>query len=109
MAGTCAESLIIELFAELFSFCNDWIFAAANFQFVAIGIFKEECVVAGAVFGANFRTSQILSSDFPHQLGNWINLIPRCRPECDPRPVWLILSLLSDTQKIRRIVAADGR
>ena len=63
----CAGLVSAQLFAEAHSFRNDRIFPAANFQFVAVRIFKEKCVVAGAVTYADFRSFQSFPASFAHQ------------------------------------------
>jgi len=47
-------------------------FAAADFQFVAVGILKEKAIVSGAVIGADFRAFQILAADLAHEFCNSI-------------------------------------
>src|SRR4029077_7492612 len=60
---------------------NDWIFAAADFQFVAVGIFKEKAIVSGAVIDADFRAFQILAADLAHEFCNSIYSFAGVRPK----------------------------
>src|SRR5438105_9003257 len=101
MAGTCAGSLMAELFAEIFSFCNDWILPAADFQFVAVRVLKKEPVIAGTVIDANFWTFQILPADFARQLCDAVDFVSRIRPKRAARPVGLITSIFGEAKNIR--------
>src|SRR6266404_1487192 len=60
---------------------NDWIFAAADFQFVAVGVFKEKAIVSGAVIDADFRAFQILAAALAHEFCNSIYSFAGVRPE----------------------------
>src|SRR5207237_10865691 len=102
MAGTCTGSLINELFADSSSTRNDWLLAAADFQFVPVGIFKKESVVSRTVFGAHFRTFQILAADLTNQFRNLVYSVTRVGPERNSRSVWLMMSVFSETKKLRR-------
>src|SRR6266699_3229110 len=106
IAGTCAGSLITQLFAEVRSFRNDRTFPAANFQFVAVGIFEEKCVVARTVIDTDFRPLQIFAADFSHAFGNFIHLLTRVGPECDACVVWPVISILRKSKKFRGLVAS---
>src|SRR6266852_5514528 len=92
---------MVELLGEVFSFCNDRIFAAADFQFVAVRVLKKEGVIAGAVPSANFRTFQILAANFAHESRDAVDFGGGVRPERDARPVRLMMSILGEAEKIR--------
>jgi hypothetical protein len=66
---------------RLCSLCNDRILTTADFELVAIGIFKEKRVVAGAVSLAQLRAFQSFASDLTNQSCNTINLRPALGPE----------------------------
>jgi len=108
MAGTCAGSLIVELFAEIPLLRNDGIFAATDFELVAVWIFEKEGVIAGAIAAANFRPFQILAADITNQSCDFIDFITRFRPKSDSRAVRLMLSIFGEAEKLRRLVAAGA-
>ena len=95
---------MVELFAELFSFCNDRIFAAADFQLVAVGIFKEESVVTRAIFGAHFRAFQISAANFTYEFGDAVNFVARVGPESNARPIRLMMSIFGEAKEIRGLI-----
>src|SRR6266700_5412000 len=104
----CAGLVIAQLFAEAHSFRNDRIFPAANFQFVAVRIFKEKCVVAGAVTYADFRYFQSFPASFAHQFRDAVHFFPRIGPECDPCSIWPMIFICGETEEFRGLVAARG-
>src|SRR5436190_5310011 len=108
IAGTCAGLLITELFAEIRSFRNDRTFPAANFQFVAVGIFEEKCVVAGTVIGTDFRAFQRFAARLAHQFRDPIDFVACVGPKRDSGAVWSMMSILRESEKFRRLVAARG-
>src|SRR5262249_45496105 len=108
MAGTCFGSLIHQLFAETSLLRNDGICPTADFQLVAVRIFKEEPVVAGTVALANFRTFQILATYLVHQLCDSIDALAPIGPKRNPRPVRLMISVFGESEKLGRLVRADG-
>src|SRR6266481_391159 len=107
MAGTCAGSLIVELFAEIPLLRNDGIFAATDFELVAVWIFEKEGVIAGAIAGANFRSFQILAADVAYQSCDFVDFITRLRPKSDSRAVRLMPSIFDEAEKLRRFIFAD--
>ena len=83
---------------------NDRLFPEADFQFVAIGIFKKAGVIAGAVAAAKLRAFQIFSAGLPHQFCNTIDFLSRIGPECDARSVRLMILVLGKSEELRRLV-----
>src|SRR6266404_6481170 len=106
MAGTAPVSFIASLFVESSSIRNDGLFPAADFEFVAVGVFKEKRVVSWAVICTNFRAFQIPSADLAHELGDLVDFFTRVRPKSDSRAVGLMMSIFRETKKFRRLVAA---
>src|SRR3979411_2620026 len=106
MAGTAPVSFIASLFAEssLTRLCG--LFPTEDFEFVAVGVFKEKRVVSGAVICTNFRAFQISSADLAHELGDLVDFFTRVRPKSDSRAVGLMMSIFRETKKVRRLVAA---
>jgi len=90
---------MIELFAELVSLCNDRIFARADFQLVAVGIFEEQRVVSRTITGANFRAFQIFAADFMHEFRKAVDFVARDRPKRDARSVWLMIWICGKSKK----------
>jgi hypothetical protein len=87
--------------------CNDWILAAADFEFVAVRVFKKEPVIAGAVVGTDFRSFQSLPADLSHESCNSVYVIAGVALERNPGAVWLMISIFSETEKLRRLVRTD--
>src|ERR1700737_4021102 len=106
MAGTAPVSFIASLFVESSSIRNDGLFAAADFEFVALGVLKKKRVVSRAVVCTNFRTFQLSSADLAHELGDLVDFFTRVRPKSDSRAVGLMMSIFRETKKVRRLVAA---
>src|SRR2546423_152166 len=87
-------------FAELFLFRNDWIFATADLEFVAIRIFEKHCVVTGTIIGADFGTFQVSSADVADELGHTIDFFTCVCPKSDSRAVRLMMSIFGESEKI---------
>jgi len=65
------------------SFSKYRLLAAANFEFVAIGVFEKEGVVARTVPLANLRPLELFPAGFAHKLCNPIDFLPRISPKRD--------------------------
>src|SRR5215469_1873027 len=87
---------------------NDRFFPAADFQLVAIGIFKEAGVIAGAVAAAKLRAFQIFSADFAHQSGDPIDFCAALSPESDSSGVASMPSILGESEECFRSISACG-
>jgi hypothetical protein len=98
---------MVELFAEIPLLRNDGIFAATDFELVAVWIFEKEGVIARAIAAADFRPFQILASDVTNQSCDFIDFITRFCPKSDSRAVRLMLSIFSEAEKLRQLVFAD--
>ena len=94
---------MIELFAELVSLRNDWIFTTADFQLVTVGIFEEQRVVSRTITGANFRAFQISRADFVREFCQAIDFVARDRPKRDTRSIWLMIWINCESKKVRRL------
>src|SRR5206468_1334990 len=70
-------------FRYLTSISKYRLLAAANFQFVAIGVFEKERVVTGAIALANLGSLELFSAGFAHELCNPIHFLPRISPKRD--------------------------
>src|SRR3954465_16000485 len=77
----------------------------ANLEFVAIGIFKEDGVIAGAVFDAQLRALDVFRAGFANHVGGLVHGFTARRPERDPVSVRLVVSLLGESEKIDRDAA----
>jgi hypothetical protein len=87
---------------------NDRTFAAADFQFIAIGVFEKEGVITGAVAFANFRPFKFFPAGFAHGLCNPIHFFPRIGPKRDARAVRFVVFIWTKAKEFRRFVAAGG-
>src|SRR6266480_5621422 len=87
-------------FAEFFLFRNDWIFAAANFQLIAVRIFEKERVVTWTVLCANLRPFQIFPADLANEFGDAIDFFTCVCPKSDSRAVRLMMSIFGESEKI---------
>jgi hypothetical protein len=105
MAGTCAGSLIAELFAEIALLRNDGILATTDLELVAIRIFEKECVIAGAIVLADFWAFEILTAVFAHHLRDFIDFVTRLSPESNPGSIGLVMSIFGEAEKFRGLVA----
>src|SRR5262249_11057792 len=79
--------------------------AAANFQFVAIGVFEKECVVAWAVILANLWPFKVLPASLAHQFRNPIHLFARVRPKRYACSVRFMFLIPAKTKEFRRFPA----
>jgi hypothetical protein len=66
-------------------------FAAANFQLVAIWIFKKHRVIAGAVIHAKFRAFYVFSARFADDIGHCVDGGATIRPKRDAVCVRLMI------------------
>src|SRR5439155_9941527 len=105
MAGSCTGLLILQLFAETRSLRNDRTLSAANFQLIPIRVLEEKRIVARTVIGTDFRSFKHLAARFAHQLCQPIDFLARIRPKCDACAVCLMVFILCETKKFRRLVA----
>ena len=81
--------------------------AAANFEFVAIGVFEKEGVVTRAVVLANFRPFKVFPASVAHEFRNPIHFLARVGPERDACAVWFMFFIPSKAKEFRRFVAAS--
>ena len=66
---------------------DDWVFPAANFQLVAIGVFEKTGVITTAVTATEFGASQIFGADFAHNSSESINFFTALSPKRDSRAI----------------------
>jgi len=83
--------------------------AATNFQFVAIGIFKEKGVISRAVAFANFRPLELSSAGLANKLCNPIDFFPRIDPKRDACTIRFVVLVWTQAKEFRRLVAAGGK
>ena len=69
--------------------------AAANFEFVAIGVFEKEGVVTRTVVLANFGTLKVFPASVAHEFRNLIHFFARVRPKRDSRAVGTMVLVLA--------------
>jgi hypothetical protein len=83
--------------------------AAANFQFVAIGVFEEEGVVTWTVALANFRALEVFPASVAYEFRNPIHFFPRIGPKCDARAIRFVVFIWTKAKEFRRFIAAGGK
>jgi hypothetical protein len=79
--------------------------AAANFEFVAIGIFEEEGVVTWTVVLAHLRALKIFPASLAHQFRNPIHFFARVRPKRYACSVRFMFLISAKTKEFRRFPA----
>ena len=84
------------------------VFAATNFEFVAIGVFEEEGVVTGTVVLANFRPFKIFSASIAYEFRNPVHFFARVRPKRDACAIRFMFFIPGKAKEFRRFVAASG-
>ena len=82
--------------------------AAANFEFVAVGVFEEEGVVTRTVVLANLRPLKAFPASVAHEFRNAIHFFAAVRPERDASAVWLMVLVLCKSKKLGRPVVAGS-
>ena len=80
--------------------------AAANFEFVAIGVFEKKGVVTRTVALANFRPLKLFPPGVAHEFRNPIYFFARVRPKRDARAIRFVVFVWTKAKKFRRFVAA---
>ena len=84
------------------------LFSAANFKFVAVGVFEKKTVVTWTVFLANFRPLKIFPASVAHKFRDPINFFACVRPERDSRLVWTMRFTLIKGEKFQRPIASPS-
>jgi hypothetical protein len=97
---------VITHLSEIRSFWNDRLFAAADFEFISLGIFEEQGVVAGTVTRANFRPFQISAAGLSHDFCKLIDFLSRLCPKGNSRTIWAVFSILREHEEFGRLVAS---
>src|SRR6478736_10056244 len=87
--------------------CKYGLLAAANFEFVAIGVLEKEGVVTRTVVLANFGTLKVFTASVAHEFRNLIHFFARVCPERDSRAVGTMILVLAQTEKFQRPVPTD--
>src|SRR5262249_1961254 len=82
-------------------------FLTADFQFVAVRIFEKAGIIAGTVLAAKLGPFNVTGADLVRELSHPINFFTRLGPKSDSCAVRLMLSILLEREKRRRLVAAD--
>src|SRR4051812_20513981 len=85
----------------ILSLCNDGTGPTANFQFVPVRVFEKESIIAGAVFGADLRSFEVLAAGVTNQLRDLVDLFAFIRPKRDTGAVWPMILVLDDAKKFR--------
>jgi hypothetical protein len=83
--------------------------AAANFEFVALGVFEKEGVVTRAVALANFRPLKFFPASVAHEFRNPIYFFARVRPKRDARTIGLVVFVRTKAKEFRRLAADGGK
>jgi len=73
--------------------------AAANFEFVAVGVFEKEGVVTWTVVLTNLRSLKIFTAGIAHEYGNPIDFFARVCRERDPRAIRTMVFVLVEGEK----------
>src|SRR6476619_5816063 len=98
-AGTAASTRLIRKYRLL---------AAANFEFVAIGVFEKEGVVTRTVVLANFGTFKVFPASVADEFRNLIHFFACVRPKRDSRAVGTMVLVLAQTEKFQRPFATSS-
>ena len=83
--------------------------AAANFKFVAIGVFEKECVVARTVAFLKLGPFELFSAGFAHNLCDSIHFLSRIGPKRDARFIRFVVFIRTKAKEFRRFVAAGRK
>src|SRR6266536_657848 len=83
--------------------------AAANFEFIAIGVFEKEGVVTRTVALANFRPLKVFPASVAHEFRNPIHFLPRVCPKRDACAIRFMVFIWTKAKEFRRPVAASGK
>jgi len=83
--------------------------AAANFQFVAFGVFEKESVVARTVAFANFRALELFSAGLAHKHCNPIHFLSRISPKRDACAIRFVVFIRAKAKEFRRLAADGGK
>jgi hypothetical protein len=84
------------------------VLAAANFELIAIRVFKKDGVVTRTVAFWNFGAFELLSASFAHELCDPIHLLPRISPKRDACAIRFVVFVWTEAKEFRRFVAATG-
>jgi hypothetical protein len=82
--------------------------AAANFEFVAIGVLEKEGVVTRTVALANFRPLKLFPASVAHKLRNPIYFFARVRPKRDACAIRFVVFIWTKAKEFRRFAADSG-
>ena len=77
----------------------------ADFKFVAVGVLKENGVIAGAVLGTDFRAFNVAAAGFTGHLSHRIHGFASISPKRNSGPVRSVIGLLGKSKKIYRLAA----
>jgi hypothetical protein len=88
---------------------NDRTFPAANFEFVAVGVFEKEGVITWTVALANFRPFELFPARVTHEFRNPIYLFPRIGPKSDACAIRFVIFIWTKAKEFRRSVAPGGK
>jgi hypothetical protein len=83
--------------------------AAANFEFVAIGVFEKEGVVTRTVALANFRPLKVFPACVAHEFRNPIYLFSRIGPKSDACAIRFVVFIWTKAKEFRRSFAPGGK
>lgn len=82
--------------------------AAANFEFVAVGVFEEEGVVTRTVVLANLRPLKVFPASVAHEFRNAIHFFARICPKRDARAVGTMVFVLIKSEEFQRSIATPS-
>ena len=72
----------------------------ADLELVAVRIFEENRVIAGAILSTKFRTFDVFRAGFSNDFGNFVDGIAAFGPERDPVSIRLVIGFLDKSEKI---------
>ena len=72
----------------------------ADLEFVSVGIFEKDRVIAGAVIDAKLGTFDVFSAGVANDLRDLVDFFPALSPKRDPVPVRLVIGFFGKAEEI---------
>ena len=91
-----------------FLICKYRLLAAADFEFVTIGVFEKEGVVTRTVVLANLRPLKIFPASVAHKFRDQIHFFARVCPKRDACAVGTMVLVLGDSEEFQRPFTAPS-
>ena len=78
-------------------------------EFVAVGVFEKEGVIAGTVSLANFWPLKLFPASVTHDFRNPIYFFARVCPKRDACPIRFVVFIWTKAKEFRRLAADRGK